>query len=505
MRQFARRLDGTMTVGQSMAFAKQQYIADLLLNAISPFDEKVVSQVVFYGLPMYRIGDVDPQDPPVVPPTQVDPVTGLDSLPTTIATPIDDIPGGLEPEGDDVEGVYYHVNHEIQATAYQPVQPRTSRDVTQPNRIARGALITDLTSTDVDMPNPVIMTPTDDVTGSNPEARVDGAFFPSALQSVGRRLDLNGPRDQLVIVPGQFRDLNSSSNGAGIQRLFTETSALVYYAPDGNTDVTPPTITSTSAAIIGGAAPFSVQASDNAAVARVNVIYTTDVDGGAWFSRDLALVGDVYTGGQDVTDGATQVDYFVQVVDTGGNVSVSSDKGANFAGTVELTPPPPPSAPVISLPPTSTPGQYEGDVVVTVAPGTAGGPVNTTVNGGPPTTATSIVVTGSDVYTVVSTGPDAVSSMVRFFIGHDRRAADAADGIGVDHDAGTAERVVHHVAGQRHGHRGAWLVAGRVGEAPRRNQCTIHHGEWGDGDGAGDGPGVVDRGVRGARRQRAGE
>ena len=278
-------------------------------------------------------------------------------------------------------------------------------------------MITDFTSTDVDMPNPVIMTPTDDVTGTNPEARVDGAFFPSALQSVGRRLDVNGPRDQLVIVPGQFRDLDSSSNGAGIQRLFTETSAVVYYAPEGNTDVTPPTITSTSSAIIGGAAAFSVQATDNAAVTRVNVLYTTDVDGGDWRSLDLPLVGGRYAGGQDVTAGATQVDYFVQVVDSGGNVSVSSDKGANFAGTVELTPPPPPSAPVISLPPTSTPGQYDGDVVVTVAPGTAGGPVNTTVNGGAPTTATSIVVTGSDMYTVVSTGPDGESSTVRFFIG----------------------------------------------------------------------------------------
>ena len=87
---------------------------------------------MFYGLPMYRIGDVDPVDPPVVPPTQIDPVTGLDILPTTISTPID-IEGGLEAEGDeDAEGVYYHVNHEIQATAYQPVQPRTSRTSPSP-------------------------------------------------------------------------------------------------------------------------------------------------------------------------------------------------------------------------------------------------------------------------------------------------------------------------------------------------------------------------------------
>ena len=67
----------------------------------------------------------------------------------------------------------------------------------------------------------MIMTPTDDVTGSNPEARVDGAYFPSTLQTVGRREDVAGPRDQLVLVPGQFRDRADTTNGAGVQRLFT--------------------------------------------------------------------------------------------------------------------------------------------------------------------------------------------------------------------------------------------------------------------------------------------
>ena len=332
MRQFARRLDGSMTVGEAMAFAKQQYTADLLV--VSPFDEKVVSQVVFYGLPMYRLADGEPAQPPDNSPTVTDPVTGLQAMPVTVSTPVD-VPGGLEsqnPSGGN--GQFYAVNGEIQATPYQPVQPRTTSDVTQAGQDARGALLMGLTSIDRAMPNPVIMTPTDDVTGANPEARVDGAFFPSALQSIGRRQDVTGIRDQLVVVPGQFRDDSSTTTGGGVQRLFTQTSAVVYYAPDGNTDVVPPVITSTSAAIVGSSAAFTVSATDNAGISRVNVLYSTPPANPSsprtWSSVDLALAGSVYSGAGLVPSGVTEVDYFVQVVDTGGNVAVGSNKGVNY-------------------------------------------------------------------------------------------------------------------------------------------------------------------------------
>ena len=106
-----------------MAFAKQQYIADLL-RSISPFDEKVVSQVVFYGLPMYRLGGGDAShDPPGVPPTQSRPGHRVSTRSTTIVT-LRSAPGGLERRGHARRRRYYHANNEIQATAYQPVQPR---------------------------------------------------------------------------------------------------------------------------------------------------------------------------------------------------------------------------------------------------------------------------------------------------------------------------------------------------------------------------------------------
>jgi hypothetical protein len=273
------------------------------------------------------------------------------------------------------------------------------------------------------MPNPVIMTPTDDVTGANAEARVDGAFFPSALQSVARRQDVTGVRDQLVVVPGQFRDDPSSTTGGGVQRLFTQTSAVVYYAPDGNTDVVPPVITSTSAVIVGSSAAFTVTATDNAGVSRVNVLYSTPPANPSsprtWSSVDLEATGSGYSGAGLVPTGSTDVDYFVQVVDTGGNVSVGSNKGVNYTDAPLVSPPDPISMPPsIALPPTGTTGQYTGAVTVTITDHpSVGGPVNTRIDGGAPTTETSIAVSTPGLHTVVSTGPDGSTATATFFIG----------------------------------------------------------------------------------------
>ena len=83
MRQFAQRLDGSMTVGESMAFAKQQYAADLLAR------QPVRREGRQPGRPL-RPADVPPRRwsrlaPPSNPPTRVDPVTGLDSLTTSFS------------------------------------------------------------------------------------------------------------------------------------------------------------------------------------------------------------------------------------------------------------------------------------------------------------------------------------------------------------------------------------------------------------------------------------
>ena len=144
MLRFARHLDGSRTVGESMALAKQLYVAANHEN-LTPFDEKVVAQVVVYGMPQYRLGDAAPDDPTEVTPTPevLGPDTPLDGTVGTLANTFTLEPPANEPSE---RGRYCTVAGDKQATANQPVQPRTIVDVTATDRRARGALITSLVS-----------------------------------------------------------------------------------------------------------------------------------------------------------------------------------------------------------------------------------------------------------------------------------------------------------------------------------------------------------------------
>ena len=59
---YAQELDGTVSAGRALMIAKQQYLATT--QVLTPYDEKVLQQVVFYGLPMYELGGADPGDQP---------------------------------------------------------------------------------------------------------------------------------------------------------------------------------------------------------------------------------------------------------------------------------------------------------------------------------------------------------------------------------------------------------------------------------------------------------
>ncbi len=71
---FAERLDGTMTVGQALAFAKQEYAAT---PTLSGYHLKVIDQASMMGLPMYRVGTAGIAPPPNPAITSTDSATGL--------------------------------------------------------------------------------------------------------------------------------------------------------------------------------------------------------------------------------------------------------------------------------------------------------------------------------------------------------------------------------------------------------------------------------------------
>ena len=70
---YAKLLDGSLTVGQALAYAKQAYYGSL--GAVGVYDLKILQQTAFYGLPFWRCrprASRRPDGPPPPAPTVPD-------------------------------------------------------------------------------------------------------------------------------------------------------------------------------------------------------------------------------------------------------------------------------------------------------------------------------------------------------------------------------------------------------------------------------------------------
>jgi CSLREA domain-containing protein len=408
MTDFARNLAaGGTTVGEAMTLAKQQYFSGL--PVLTPYDEKVVHEVVFYGLPMYRL--------PAAAPTgaSLQSVTGS-STPTTVpGTSLSATTLGVHlqrsgPSGpSDADhlhevvgerGRYYEVDGQTLAVQNRPIQPKIVEDVTAPGFVAKGALITSLRSTDLGSFDPVYFRPTVDLGAKEPERQVGDAPFPAAIQRITSAHGSGGAQ-QLVLVPGQFRD-PVPEGGIGTQRLFTDIGVEVLYTAATDTTATAdhraPEIVRTAATSNGTDVTFAVTTDATATRVVVLAKQVADFSDAAWEMVDLTAVGPTWTG--SLPDVAGGWEFFVQAVDASGNVAVSSAKTNNFR--------------------TATAGPT-GDVDITLAGGPVvdgwftGQPVTVTV-ASTPTAALFVSVDGGEFtpytapFTVGADGPHIVEA-----------------------------------------------------------------------------------------------
>jgi uncharacterized protein YjbI with pentapeptide repeats len=343
---YAKELDGSLTAGQALAYAKQAYYGSL--GAVGVYDLKVLQQVAFYGLPFWYVGAAPTGSTPPPPPTAPAPpgtispdpsISGLQSMPLTVASTFTrkDVTG---------QGSFWVVNGpagttlDPQVTQYEPIQPATSQSVVAPNLTAHGALITGLTSHDVLNVNPVLNTPTIDLSASSPEVKSGDAAWPASIVAITNSTAPYGRAQGLVVVPGQF--LGSTSDGTGRQRLFDSVGVSVLYGSTSSTDFSPPTIATSSASPSGGSITFTVSAADGEGpVARVLAGFH-DFDG-SWKFVDLSLQGDGSWSGIGTASHSfgpnDGIEYFIQAVDAAGNVSTASNKAANFAASTDTSAP----------------------------------------------------------------------------------------------------------------------------------------------------------------------
>ncbi|MGH2465441.1 MAG: hypothetical protein ACRDGI_08270, partial [Candidatus Limnocylindrales bacterium] len=343
---YAKELDGSLTAGQALVYAKQAYYGSL--GAVGVYDLKVLQQVAFYGLPFWYVGAAPTGSTPPPPPTAPAPpgtigpdpsISGLQSMPLTV-------PSTFTQQNITGRGTFWVVNGpagttlDPQVTQYEPIQPATSQSIVAPNLTAHGALITALSSHDVLNVNPVLNTPTIDLSASSPEVKSGNAAWPASIATITTSTAPYGRAQGLVIVPGQF--LGSTSDGTGRQRLFDSVGVSVLYGSTTSTDFNPPAIATTSASAGGSSLTFKVSAADGEGPVAQVLAGFHDFDG-SWKFVTLALQSDGSWSGVGNASHAfgpsDGIEYFIQAVDGAGNVSTASNKAANFDASTDTTPP----------------------------------------------------------------------------------------------------------------------------------------------------------------------
>jgi hypothetical protein len=395
---FAQRLNGTMTIGQALAFAKQEYFGDL--GVVGTYDQKVVNEATLYGLPTYRLGTGTPPAAPPTLPTYTDPATNLTAADFT-AQPQFQLKSSPLPNG----GSYYKATNDpnglgVQVTNRRPIEPLTSLDVTETGTTAHGVFITSLASE-----NHVgfqVAFGRVAVASSGSEPQLTGfSDFPAQIQALVNVNTPNGPRQRAVLVAGHFA--SGTTGNVGTQRNYTSIGATVLYS--NSADFVRPTITNMQVVQAGTTVGFAADISDldqtghAGTVAEAIVLY---LDGsGVWKRANLTCTNGHCSGGGPLT--GTTVDYIAEAVDAAGNVGVN----ANKAAARDITPPSGGGHIHLSLNPSTTVnGWISGSPATAVVTSDTGAALSTSLDGGAYTTQTNVPVSGDGLHILDVRGSD---------------------------------------------------------------------------------------------------
>ena len=418
MANFAGHLDHTVSIGQALNLAKEDYF--LSRDAFSSYDEKTVSEAELYGLPMYGVG---------APPT---PLGAPDPAPAPLPDPVNGAASSTSPAqgllapfaGTSVQaagfsvtpafsgpvtgqhGSYYTNAGQVQAPNYRPLQPYVTLSASRPGQVAHGVVIDSLTSEDHTGFNPDNVRPTLDLTANEPEPQFTDQAWPTKVPTLVSLSHPNRLQQRLNLTTGQF--FTSAAGGTPTERLWKQIGGRVTYS--ASTDFVPPTVDQIDAILNGGTVAFTGQFSDRTetggvgTVAFAQVVY--DVDNSAtWKSVQLVQgATGAWSGGAPFT--GTHVQFFAEICDAAGNCGYSSNKGRYFDAV-----PLPTSTGSITLNPSGTQGTggwYTTNVSVTGSSSIPGVTITVSVDGGSfdPIPAGGIMLTGDGAHTLKALGSD---------------------------------------------------------------------------------------------------
>jgi hypothetical protein len=307
--------------------AKAEYFNLTGPHSFSPYDEKVLAQSTLYGLPMMRL-----EMPGASQLGERESTSGRLSQPRN-SNGLISRQATFEPtyethtlsEGN-ITGTYLTVGEEAEVNEWQPIQPRTSLDITLAEQTPHGAFFEGgryQTLADFDPVVTRIITETTDMAFWQVEPGFDhpGTWQPSWWSLVNQVWTPDGVQERLVVIPAQYR---STTPELGTERLFEVMTYTVYYST--TTDLVPPSLWSIDAYRLGTSSQVVVEATDLSDVVRLGVAYT--LGDGVWRTTDLARSA----GNPNLWAGTIPyeetMEWFVQAVDGAGNVAINDNKGA---------------------------------------------------------------------------------------------------------------------------------------------------------------------------------
>jgi ABC-type transport system substrate-binding protein len=415
---FAARLGGTLKIGESWKQAVQDYWASL--GPVSVYDEKVMAEATFYGLPMYGVGSAPAPVPlaftapavkaaraatstsATVSPLALDPISGVEAATFSLTPSFTRV--------NAARGSYYRGDDGVLAVNYRPLIPQTNVDFSVTGKKLHGILVTanGLASSDENDFNPVFERPTVDLGANEPEPVFADTAFPGAIATMRTFGPPSARQQRGIFATGTY--FTGATPGRGVMRRFTSIGGRALYSD--NNDYGPPTIFTSSAVQVGSTVAFSVTTTDNTSIGdSVKFVYIVFRDGtGTWQGTYLVHgAGDTWSGGAVAT--GARIEYFVQVGDTHGNVAVASNKSRYFEAVPPPQPPPPPSGDrgriTIGLSgPTGSAGWYTGPVQVTLTSSNHSAMTYSVDHGAATPFGAAFPVTGNGFHTIDADGVD---------------------------------------------------------------------------------------------------
>jgi len=304
------------TAGRALVDAKQQYFLEEL--HLDEYDEKVLVELTFYGLPMTRVTSPDENWAAAAPfgrlrAKRPEQVTRRATLEYSGALALEHLHYGFPGlvATTTPQGVFYSLGGRVEASDAAPVQPRYSEPLSATGGEPHGAVLRGAVGQEIAGMDPVIEQAKWEIGsgGSEPAFDVD-AWSPGLLLGLNRIEE----QSQLSMGLGQFHGLSQT------QRIYAALDVELYRSDSDDWEA--PQWSHIESELQEYTATVTVWVSDASGIQGVVVAYTAG--GGDWSSIDLALNDGAWTG---EFSASAVTGFLVQMVDQAGNVRVYPENG----------------------------------------------------------------------------------------------------------------------------------------------------------------------------------